>query len=179
MVYVALIILLGLLAASHFSNRDLIKTTRDINKLRFDDLTDTQYYASDNARKQEIVLHESIASLNKAIARRDDSYYTKLFKALGGKIFVGETKPNGFVVVADETHIKLEIGDTYKSEGWWPALTASEDACKSFLEAIIPGLIYGIEHNGKRIDTLIVAGTEPAPPYCNTMKTVRTKTKKK
>lgn len=140
MVYVALIILLGLLAASHFSNRDLIKTTRDINKLRFDDLTDTQYHARDNARKQEIVLHESIASLNKAIARRDDGYYTKLFKALGGTIMRSDPDAEGF------GHIEFRLSDRSTCNMYDKVDDAGvERQCKSMLDNLLPGVARGLD----------------------------------
>jgi len=150
-----------------------IKDLRDSNKFRLDDLNDTQYFMRDNARKQEIVLHESIASLNKAIARRDDSYHTKLFKALGGTIMRSDPDAEGF------GHIEFRLSDRSTRNMYDKVDDAGvERQCKSMLDRVIPTMTFSIELTDRRIKDLEDKASDP-PPFCKTMKTVRTKTKKK
>lgn len=117
-----------------------IKDLRDANKFRLDDLNDTQYFMRDNARKQEIVLRESIASLNKAIARQDDGYYTKLFKALGGTIMRSDPDAEGF------GHIEFRLSDRSTCNMYDKVDDAGvERQCKSMLDNLLPGVARGLD----------------------------------
>jgi len=131
-----------------------IKDLRHSNKFRLDDLNDTQYFMRDNARKQEIVLHESIASLNKAIARRDDSYHTKLFKALGGTIMRSDPDAEGF------GHIEFRLSDRSTCNMYDKVDDAGvERQCKSMLDNLLPGVARGLDLMDRRLK-LIEEGKE-------------------
>lgn len=131
-----------------------IKDLRDSNKFRLDDLNDTQYFMRDNARKQEIVLHESIASLNKAIARRDDSYHTKLFKALGGTIMRSDPDAEGF------GHIEFRLSDRSTCNMYDKVDDAGvERQCKSMLDNLLSSVARGLDLMDHRLK-LIEEGKE-------------------
>lgn len=157
MVYVALIILLGLLAASHFSNRDLLKECREVNpadnyarhevsRLEADVrhlrgyVVLVQQNMAEELKRESSVVKEAVNKYYKANAEINDNYHTKLFKALGGTIMRSDPDAEGF------GHIEFRLSDRSTCNMYDKVDDAGvERQCKSMLDNLLPGVARGLD----------------------------------
>lgn len=136
MVYVALIILLGLLAASHFSNRDKLKS---LGEKQYEERCFTHGL---NSRTNSV--RDAIYLIDKKIAKLEypdnSDYHTKLFRALGGTIMRSDPDAEGF------GHIEFRLSDRSTCNMYDKVDDAGiERQCKSMLDNLLPGVARGLD----------------------------------